>query len=313
MKELENVDKTPLVAIQCTAYNHESYIREALDGFVMQQTDFPFVAIVHDDASTDGTAAIIQEYAEKYPNIIKPIYETENQYSKKNGSLTRIMRNACEATGAKYIALCEGDDYWTDPLKLQKQVDFLEAHPDYSMCFANAIEQWEDGREINHQYASVLDKDYTGIEIFEPWIIATMSVVIRTDVYQSELYQKCRRLKGVHVGDVQVFLSAAAVGKLRGMSDIVGVYRRIDTGASMALRKHYLHLCSLINISKIFGPEYLRVCKQKFRIFYFSTLKDTIQGKGDWRFVVRYTWLAPKLSLREIYCWTVKSVKSKFG
>lgn len=127
----------PLVAIRCITYNHEPYIREALEGFVMQKTNFPFVAIVHDDASTDGTAAIIREYAEKYPDIIKPIYETENQYSKKDGSLSRIMNRACAETGAKYIALCEGDDYWIDPLKLQKQVDFLESYPDYGMCYTN--------------------------------------------------------------------------------------------------------------------------------------------------------------------------------
>lgn len=128
----------PLVAIRCITYNHEPYIRDALEGFVMQETDFPFVAIVHDDASTDGTANIIREYAEKYPDIIKPIFETENQYSKKDGSLGRIMNDAISATGAKYVAMCEGDDYWTDPLKLQKQVDFLESNPDYGMCFTNS-------------------------------------------------------------------------------------------------------------------------------------------------------------------------------
>lgn len=89
----------------------------------MQQTDFCFEVIVHDDASTDGTANIIREYAEKYPNIIKPILERENQWSKKDGSLERIMN---EHTHGKYIALCEGDDYWIDPYKLQKQVDIME-------------------------------------------------------------------------------------------------------------------------------------------------------------------------------------------
>ena len=123
----------PLVAIKCLVYNHEPYLRDCLEGFVMQQTNFPFVAIVHDDASTDGSAAIIREYEEKYPNIIKPIYETENQYSKRDGSLGRIMNAAVDATGAKYVAMCEGDDYWTDPLKLQKQVDFLESHIDYGL------------------------------------------------------------------------------------------------------------------------------------------------------------------------------------
>ena len=99
-----------VVAIKCLAYNHEPYIRECLEGFVMQQTNFRFVAIVHDDASTDKTADIIREYETKYPEIIKPIYETENQYSKHDGSLGRIMDAAIDATRAKYIALCEGDD-----------------------------------------------------------------------------------------------------------------------------------------------------------------------------------------------------------
>lgn len=104
----------PLVSIRCTVYNHEPFLRQCLDGFVMQQTTFPFEAIVHDDASTDGSAAIIREYAEKYPNIIKPIYETENQHRKHDGSLARIL-DAAMHPNSKYVALCEGDDYWTDP------------------------------------------------------------------------------------------------------------------------------------------------------------------------------------------------------
>ena len=124
MLEMQNKEQQPLmVTIRCTVFNHERYLRECLEGFVMQKTNFRFEAIVHDDASTDGSAAIIKEYAEKYPDIIKPIYETENQYSKHDGSLGRIMR---KHTHGKYVAFCEGDDYWTDPLKLQKQVDALE-------------------------------------------------------------------------------------------------------------------------------------------------------------------------------------------
>ena len=91
----------PLVAIRCITYNQAPYIRQCLDGFIMQRTDFPFVAIVHDDCSTDGTDAIVREYAERYPDIIKPIFETENQYSKRDGSLSKIMTNACNETGAK--------------------------------------------------------------------------------------------------------------------------------------------------------------------------------------------------------------------
>jgi len=123
-----------LVAIHCLVYNHEPYLRDCFEGFVKQKTNFRFVAIVHDDCSTDGSGAIIREYAEKYPEIFKPISETENQWSKHDGSLERIMNEAIDATGVKYVAMCEGDDYWTDPYKLQKQVDILEADESLMLC-----------------------------------------------------------------------------------------------------------------------------------------------------------------------------------
>ncbi len=122
----------PLVSVCCATYNHDKYIRECLDGFVNQKTDFDFEVLIHDDASTDTTAAIIREYEREFPNIIKPIYQTENQYS-KGIAVTRVF-NYSRSQG-KYIAMCEGDDYWTDPLKLQKQVDFMEQHSDFGGCF----------------------------------------------------------------------------------------------------------------------------------------------------------------------------------
>ena len=126
------MNKTTKVSISCLAYNHEPYISKCLDGFIMQKTDFPFEVLIHDDASTDRTADIIREYEAKYPDIIKPIYQTENKYSKGIG-ITKTYQFP-RAKG-KYIAMCEGDDYWTDPLKLQKQVDFLEKNEEYSACF----------------------------------------------------------------------------------------------------------------------------------------------------------------------------------
>lgn len=145
-------NRSLMVTIQCLAYNQEPYIRQCLDGFVMQKTDFRFEAIVHDDASTDDTAKIIREYAEKYPDIIKPIIETENQYSKRDGSLRRIMD---EHTHGKYVAVCEGDDYWIDERKLQMQYDFLNTHPDYTMVF-NAINcLYPDGTiKEEHRYSN---------------------------------------------------------------------------------------------------------------------------------------------------------------
>ncbi len=127
------VDKNSevLVSVLCTAYNHEKYIRKCLDGFIMQKTNFKYEVLINDDASTDNTAQIIREYEEKYPEIIKPMYQTENQYSKGVKITTKIL--APQAKG-KYIALCEGDDYWTDENKLQLQVDAMEMHPECKMC-----------------------------------------------------------------------------------------------------------------------------------------------------------------------------------
>ena len=132
-----------LVSVLCTAYNHEQYIRSALESFVSQQTDFAFEVLVNDDASTDGTAAIIREYEEKYPEIIRPFYQAENQFSKGIGTIYENIFYP-NARG-KYFAFCEGDDYWTDESKLQRQVDFLESHPDYSACVHNTTLHYCNG------------------------------------------------------------------------------------------------------------------------------------------------------------------------
>lgn len=123
------------------AYNHEQYIADALKGFVTQKTNFGFEALVHDDASPDRTADIIREYERQYPEIIKPIYQTENQYSKNPEIIWDLFM---EKSRGKYIAMCEGDDCWIDPEKLQKQVDYMEAHPECSLCFTNGLCE-EDG------------------------------------------------------------------------------------------------------------------------------------------------------------------------
>ena len=211
----------PLVAIRCITYNHEQYIRDALEGFVRQKTNFPFVAIVHDDASTDSTAEIIKEYAKKFPSIIFPIIETENQYHKPNNPIGKIMKEAITEAGAKYIAMCEGDDYWTDPYKLQKQVDFLNANSDYSMCFHAVNVLVESVLKINNNFNCITDREFKAKEIFEKWTIPTCSVVYR---------KQCIDYKAEHpdfiVGDNVLFAACISQGKIFGFHDIMGVYRR---------------------------------------------------------------------------------------
>lgn len=135
-----------MVSVVCTTYNHEEFIKDAIDGILNQKTNFKFELIIHDDASTDGTAGIIREYADKYPEIIRPIFQTENQKQKGNNMWLLFILPRIQG---KYIALCEGDDYWIDENKLQLQTDFMEGHPDYSMCMHNAVKvNYETGEKV---------------------------------------------------------------------------------------------------------------------------------------------------------------------
>lgn len=261
-----------VVSILCTAYNHEPYIRQCLDGFVMQKTNFKFEAIVHEDASTDNTAFVIREYAEKYPDIIVPIYQTENQYRKTNIYSTYLYPR-CKG---KYIAICEGDDYWTDPYKLQKQVDFLDANSDYSLCFANAIEHWEDGSKDDRCFSNVEDRDYTGVEIYKKWTIPTASVVYRKEIAFSDRFKEVTSNRNFIFGDIVWFLTCAEFGKLRGMSDIVSVYRRHDNGMTIAklkdwdlkFLKHHIAIYEVFNIFvELYHVDFLS------RFFVYSLLR----------------------------------------
>ena len=218
-----DMDKV-LVSIHCLAYNQEAYIRQCLDGFVMQKTNFLFEAIVHDDASIDGTADIIREYEKKYPSIIKPIYETENQYSKGGGVLQRIMD---ECTHGKYIAICEGDDYWIDPLKLQKQVDFLESNPDYGMCYTKSFKKY--GNKIKGIWGDD-DCSFEGLLNFK--IVPTLSRLDRRSLYEQYLAEIKPYDRDWRMGDFPVVLYYSLRSKIHLINDITCIYRLTDNSTS---------------------------------------------------------------------------------
>lgn len=307
----------PLVAIRCITYNHEPYIRDALDGFVMQRTTFPFVAIVHDDASTDNTAAIIREYADKYPDIIKPIYETENQYCKRDGSLRRIMNAACEATGAKYYAMCEGDDYWIAPIKLQKQVDFLESHPDYSMCFHNAIIHHEDKSNSDHLFASLQTREYDISENMDHWIVPTASLVFKKSVYCSPYFKKYLASDKIMVGDYPLIQTCAKEGKIYGFSEVLSVYRLQASGwtqqKNLSSRLALKLIRQELEYRRIFGgyhnkytPKAIaRHSRAAVSLLYKGQIKDAIKV---WSLALRYApWQTIKANTKFIFH-TVKTV-----
>ena len=264
----ENINNTKLlVVIRCLVYNHEPYLRDCLEGFVMQQTNFPFVAIVHDDASTDGSAAIIREYGEKYPDIIKPIYEAENKYSKHDGSLGRIINAAVDATGAKYVAMCEGDDYWTDPLKLQKQVDFMETNPEYGMICSSAKQYTQKTQSFD----GIIGKK--GDEIFENMFVGYSDLITPSVLMRKDLYSRCldelQPLRQLNLlFDTAIWYWFALYSKIYLIEEPLVVYRVLENSA-----------CHSTCPMKLLGMQqrYLNL-----KIAFMTTIKDFSDDKFIW-------------------------------
>lgn len=225
----------PLVSICCISYNHEAYIRDCLEGFLMQQTDFPFEVLIHDDASSDHTADIIREYEAKYPDIIKPICEQENQYAKGVGFVE--LFGFARAKG-KYIAICEGDDFWIDPHKLQRQFDFMESQPDHSLCGCRHYVF----NEINKTFAKGADYNFNSDDLNNrhdiDCLIArtpfhTSSFFIRTDNLHSVFYQLKQDSIGCSFGDTLLCFHLATTGKLKLIDRYMTAYR-IHYGSAMS-------------------------------------------------------------------------------
>lgn len=172
-------NNTPLVSIVCDTYNHAPFVRDALDGFLMQKTSFPFEIIVHDDASTDGTADIIREYEAAHPGLFRCVYRTENIYSHDPKILEHYVFPLARG---KYIAICEGDDYWTSPDKLQTQIGYMEAHPECSFCVTGAALVDPDKNDIGAVCPYETDCDIPMDELIRGGggFVATASIVAPT-------------------------------------------------------------------------------------------------------------------------------------
>lgn len=228
--EIDMKEEQPiLVAIWCLVYNHEPYLRDCFEGFVKQKTNFRFVAIVHEDCSTDNSAAIIREYEAKYPDIFRPIYETENQYSKPDGSLGRIMNAAIDATGAKYIAMCEGDDYWTDPYKLQKQVDILEADETLMACCTDCAMVDNHSVIMKEKRGGVVKDDIPGRYNLRDFFrdnhqYPTLSVVYR-NTHTEEVRAKHRHTENAFLGDWTLWICLLIYGDMYYLNEVTCAYR----------------------------------------------------------------------------------------
>lgn len=213
----------PLVSICCTTYNHENFIRKCLDGFLIQQTNFSFEILIFDDASIDNTQTIIKEYVKKNRNI-KTFLQKENQWSKGKYGLADWL---FPAAAGKYIALCEGDDYWTDPFKLQKQVDFLENNKECVLCFhkSNKVRDTEKTKQKEDFYPkdvilNVLNEEF----FFDIPTIPTASVMFSNRIKFPEIYHS-------H-GDFILYCTLLSHGKAGYIDEVMSVYKLHEGGVS---------------------------------------------------------------------------------
>lgn len=246
------------ISILCLTYNHEKYIRDTLDGFLKQKADFGFEIIVHDDASTDKTADIIREYQAKHPTIFKSLIQTSNQYTKVGfGGIFRQMENI--AVG-QYYAFCEGDDYWIDPYKLQKQVDLLEKE-NATLVFTNIDYKYETTNYTVKRFLNTggrhASKDFSD-HLFNTNFIAPCTWVFRRGILYTGDYP-------YKDASFVMALEAYASGKVCFLDVVTSVYRCLDESAShsRSLIQRYSHLKGVINTKKIFIKKYPNLINQQ--------------------------------------------------
>jgi len=218
----------PLVSVRVITYNHENFIAQCIEGILMQRTDFPFEVVIGEDCSTDRTREIVLDYQARYPDKIRTITSEANV-----GAMNNVIRvqQACQG---KYHAYCEGDDYWIDPLKLQKQADFLEAHPDVSLCFHNVIilnESKTFGRLcFESPFPETMDFNqvHGNCGIIPPMV----SIMARGEVLATLPAWRAK----IKFGDVLVWLWCAHHGNYGYLNEVMSVYRRHSGGITTSFK-----------------------------------------------------------------------------
>ena len=218
----------PLVHTRTMAFMHEDFFRDCIEGILMQKTTFPVQVLIHDDASTDNTVKIIKEYEKKYPSLIKVYYQKENSFSKSDKHSRRETFMSWRI--GKYEAICEGDDYWIDPLKLQKQIDFLEENEEYGLVgTSNKI--YIESKKL-YKVNSLKDNTYS----FEDFLIgnrlSTLTTCFRTDLLMRYNKDIKPQEKSWYLGDYPMWLYMSKIMKVKVLPDITAVYRKREESLS---------------------------------------------------------------------------------
>lgn len=269
-----NSPSPPLVSICCITFNHENFIRDALDGFLSQETNFPFEIIVRDDASQDNTPQILMDYQATYPDIVQLILEQENQYSKGVRPFPVVFK---EAKG-KYLAMCEGDDYWINRKKLQVQFDYMEEHRNYSMCFHNSQ---RIGLGYEYEFSSFcqqMKESYGTSDIIRSgWIAPTQSLFLKKECMENVPASFDR----VYNGDYAIQLICSTFGRIGYIDSIMSVYRAHAGGASKMITE-YSCIQEIIKLLNIFdrytnGKYSSPIARRKF-VYTSRMMKWKLRG-----------------------------------
>jgi glycosyltransferase involved in cell wall biosynthesis len=266
----------PVVSVRCITYNHVNFIRDAIEGFLMQETTFPIEILIHDDASTDGTADIVREYQTKYPQLIRAILQTENQYSKaiKPGGILDSQQRG------EFIALCEGDDYWTSPLKLQKQVKVLEADLSVIGAFHAVKVTDEDGVFLKRLPSSNYGETLAFEDIVAENERATCSIIFRHQSPGPDLGWA----RDLPMGDWPLQASLALHGKWVMLPAVMGVYRKHKCGvwSGAGDERVMLGVLSFYDaVTKKFGLRALKVVCERRKNLLAALLYGAVR-RGDW-------------------------------
>jgi glycosyltransferase involved in cell wall biosynthesis len=256
------------VSICCVTYNHENFIRKCLDGFLMQQTSFPIEVIIHDDASRDGTKVIIEEYTRKYPDIFFPLFQKENQYRKGIRGMNAKF-NFPRCTG-KYIALCEGDDFWNDPHKLQKQVDFLESNRDYFITGhdANIIDEKEKIIS-NSKLPEICKRDCSSIELQKCFFVLTLSMCFRN---VPELMQMPEELYLASNADTFMISYFGRFGKYKYLPEIIPATYRVHSNGIWAMKNELEKQIMTKNTFRQLTLYYTRTTDRRMELYHSKML-----------------------------------------
>lgn len=260
-----------LLSVVVTTYNHRKYIKECLDSILKQKTNFSFEILIGEDDSTDGTREFCKQYTKKYPNIINLFLRKRKDVIYINGNPTGRFNflQSLKACKGKYIALCEGDDYWTDPLKLQKQVDFMEANPEYHICFHNAQIFDQKSKKLKKNSITRKVSNTTNIsDLARGNYIQTPTVLFRKNFEEvPDWFVKSP------LGDWTLYMLVTKYGKIYKMNDSMAVYRHHDESIWSQKSKFYRIANTLksfeLVVKNIVLPEEIKnILKEK--IVYFK-------------------------------------------